>query len=99
MLDDFGKGYSSLERRRKLDIDGLKIDQSYVRDCATSKRDRALTSGIIQLAHGLGLTVTAEGVETEAQRTFLTGAGCDGLQGYGVAVPEALASSPPRAAG
>lgn len=88
VLDDFGKGYSSLERLRRIEIDALKIDRSFVAGCATSERDRALAVGIIRLAQGLGLRVTAEGVETEEQRRFLADAGVDALQGFLLSRPE-----------
>ncbi len=87
VLDDFGIGYSSLDRLRRVPIDVLKIDRSFIADCDRSPRDRALARGIIQLAHGLELEVVAEGVESEAQRAFLTDAGCNSLQGFLIGPP------------
>lgn len=77
-LDDFGTGYSSLSHLRRFQVDTLKIDKSFVQD----PKDHALVGGIISLGLALGLTVVGEGVETEAQRDFLVGRGCEVLQGY-----------------
>lgn len=81
-LDDFGTGYSALSYLNKFDIDYLKIDQSFIRNLVTDPADKALSEAIIVMAHTLGLSVIAEGVETEAQRALLRAAGCDFAQGF-----------------
>ena len=86
-LDDFGTGYSSLTYLQRFAIDVIKIDQSFVRNLATRSTDLALCRAIIVMAHELGLSVVAEGVETEEQRDLLIGIGCDYGQGYWFAKP------------
>ena len=86
-IDDFGTGYSSLSYLKKFPITSLKIDQSFVRDIPENNNDCEIACAIINLAHNLGLTVVAEGVETVAQATFLADKGCEFLQGYYLSRP------------
>lgn len=86
-MDDFGVGYSTLMQLRQLPFTEIKIDRFFVDDAVTSKDSRAIVESIIQLAHGLDLSVTAEGVETEAQLDLLRSLGCDVAQGYWIARP------------
>jgi diguanylate cyclase (GGDEF)-like protein/PAS domain S-box-containing protein len=81
-LDDFGTGYSSLSYLRRFPIDVLKVDQSFIRDVTTNADDACITSSIISLAHGLQLSVIAEGVETREQLRYLKQQKCDVMQGY-----------------
>ena len=86
-LDDFGTGFSSLSYLKRLPIDKIKIDRSFIQEITTDNHDAAITQGIISMAHHLSLTVVAEGVETASQVDFLKGSRCDIFQGYYFAKP------------
>jgi len=86
-IDDFGTGYSSLMQLRQLPFTEVKIDRLFVKDLPGDHDSRVIVQAIIDLAHGLGLLATAEGVETPEQFRFLRSIGCDVAQGYLVAQP------------
>ena len=86
-LDDFGTGFSGLSHLRRVPIDGVKIDRSFVADVLRDPDDLALTTAIIAMAHSLGITVVAEGVEKEGQYDILRERGCDLAQGYWLGHP------------
>lgn len=95
-IDDFGTGYSSLSYLKRFPIDTLKIDRSFIGDIPASQADSAIASGMIALAHGLRIKVTAEGVETRAQLEFLRERGCDAIQGYFLSPPLSPAEITPK---
>jgi diguanylate cyclase (GGDEF)-like protein len=86
-IDDFGTGYSSLAHLRRLPVDKIKIDRSFVRRILTDQNDRVIVSSIIELGRSLGLQVVAEGVETDEMWVMLTALGCHVAQGYFLSQP------------
>ena len=92
-VDDFGAGYSSLSYLQRLPIDMLKLDRSFVEDCDGSGSGSSLVEGIVSLAHGLGIQVTAEGVETKEQLELVHRSGCDKVQGFLLGRPSPATST------
>jgi len=81
-LDDFGTGYSSLSYLHRFPLDEIKLDGSFIKAVKVSKASRTIVKSVVELAHSLGLLVTAEGVEVESQLEFLQEIGCDQWQGF-----------------
>ena len=81
-IDDFGTGYSSLAYLQQLPVSELKIDRSFIIDIDSKPASQQLARTMIEMGHGLGLLVTAEGIETQAERDTLKHLGCDVMQGY-----------------
>jgi EAL domain-containing protein (putative c-di-GMP-specific phosphodiesterase class I) len=90
-LDDFGTGFASLAMLKRLPLTVMKLDRSLVRDLPGDREDAAIVRAIVQTGHALGLIVVAEGIETEQQRAFLSGIGCNEGQGYLFSHPLPLA--------
>jgi EAL domain-containing protein (putative c-di-GMP-specific phosphodiesterase class I) len=89
-IDDFGTGYSSFSYLKQFRVSKFKIDQSFIRDVAVNPDDAAITAAIISMAKSLNLKVIAEGVENEAQVSFLRDHQCDEMQGYYISRPLAV---------
>jgi diguanylate cyclase (GGDEF)-like protein len=98
VMDDFGTGYSSLAYLWRFRFDKLKIDRSFVAELSAGSRAHTVVRSIVSLAHSLGVSVTAEGIETPAQLELLRSEGCDELQGYLLARPGPLPPAQPAAA-
>jgi diguanylate cyclase (GGDEF)-like protein len=92
-VDDFGTGYSSMSYLKRLPVGKLKVDRSFVNDLGSSAKSDAIVRAIIELAHGLNMTVVAEGVETPRQLSFLRAFGCDQYQGYLFSRPRSAADT------
>jgi EAL domain-containing protein (putative c-di-GMP-specific phosphodiesterase class I) len=90
-IDDFGTGFSSLSYVKRLPVDRLKIDQSFIRNVVSDPSDRAIVAAIVNLAHSLRMEVVAEGVETVEQLEYVRGVGCDAVQGNYCGRPMAAA--------
>jgi diguanylate cyclase (GGDEF)-like protein len=86
-LDDFGTGYSSLSYLRRFAVDKIKIDRSFVQHLGEEADSAAIVAAVVAIGHAMGLTVAAEGIETEEQRRFVAQTGCDQMQGYLLARP------------
>jgi len=93
-LDDFGKGYSSMARLKSLPIDTLKIDRSFLAHVADDANDATIVESLVNVGHGLGKRVVAEGVETAEQLRFLEAIGCDTAQGFFINRPMAASDIP-----
>lgn len=81
-IDDFGTGYSSLSYLRRMPVDVLKIDRSFVGDLGRDPRQASIIEAVVNLADALGMSVTAEGIEDPDQLSFLAGTGCEHGQGF-----------------
>jgi EAL domain-containing protein (putative c-di-GMP-specific phosphodiesterase class I) len=91
-IDDFGTGYSAMAYLKNLPVDELKIDRAFVFELDSDSRDTAIVRAIVEVAHSLGLSVVAEGVESEAAGRILTALRCDVAQGYGLCRPAAASA-------
>ncbi len=89
-LDDFGTGYSSLSYLRSFPFDKIKVDRAFVSDLSERNEHIVIVQAVVSIARALGMTTTAEGVETEAQHEFLAALGCDEVQGYLFSAPVPL---------
>jgi EAL domain-containing protein (putative c-di-GMP-specific phosphodiesterase class I) len=87
-IDDFGTGYSSLGYLRRFPVDSVKVDRSFVDGLGTESEDSAIVAAVVSLGHALGLSVVAEGVETERQLEDLRALGCDRAQGFLFSAPQ-----------
>jgi diguanylate cyclase (GGDEF)-like protein len=95
LVDDFGTGYSSLSQLRRLELDGLKVDRAFTAQLCNGKEDEAFFLAILSMAHALGMSVVAEGVETMEQLRILQRLSCDEVQGYLISKPVPASEVPP----
>src|SRR5262249_4864461 len=93
-MDDFGTGYSSLSYLRSFPFDKIKVDRTFVSDLAGGTEHVVIVQAVVSIARALGMTTTAEGVETRGQQEFLTALGCDEAQGYLFSAPVAIERVP-----
>jgi EAL domain-containing protein (putative c-di-GMP-specific phosphodiesterase class I) len=93
-LDDFGTGYSPLSYLKRFPVDIIKIDRNFIADLEHNSASRTIVEAVVGLAHGLGMTVVAEDVETEGQLDSVTRIGCDNCQGFLLAPPTAAERIP-----
>jgi EAL domain-containing protein (putative c-di-GMP-specific phosphodiesterase class I) len=94
LVDDFGTGYSSLSQLQRLDFDVLKVDRAFTAELCNGKEGEALFMAILSMAHVLGMSVVAEGVETEEQLKVLQALSCNEVQGYYISPPMAAGDIP-----
>ncbi len=94
LVDDFGTGYSSLSQLQRLDMDGLKVDRAFTSELGRTAEGEVFFRAIVSMAHALGMTVVAEGVESDVQLRILQSLDCDEVQGYFVARPMAALAIP-----
>ena len=87
VVDDFGTGYSSLSQLQRLDMDGLKVDSAFTNELGETVQGEVFFRAIVSMAHALGMTVIAKGVETDAQLRLLQSLDCDEVQGYHIERP------------
>ncbi|MEK5232176.1 EAL domain-containing protein [Lysinibacillus sp. FSL K6-0232] len=87
-IDDYGTGFSNFKYLKDLPIHGMKIDQTFIATCMTSVKSKAIVNSMIHLAHELGFSIIAEGIEDEQQLQYLTAQGCDVFQGYLLGRPQ-----------
>jgi len=92
-LDDFGTGFSSLAHLRDFEVDKIKVDKSFIQNMEVNPNDEAMVRGLVQLAQSLALEIVAEGVETDAQFSFLSEIGCHYVQGYLYSRPLSIAQA------
>jgi EAL domain-containing protein (putative c-di-GMP-specific phosphodiesterase class I) len=93
-MDDFGSGYSSLTYLQAFPFDKIKIDRAFIMNLGRNVQSAAIVRAVIGLGHGLGVSLVAEGVETQEQLDFLVDEGCDAVQGYLIGMPAPIDQYP-----